>query len=200
MDLSWQAPDSDGGSDITGYTVQYREATGSWDTPADVSEETVTGITHTLTGLTGGVEYTLRVIAVNGVGDGPPSADVSATPKQEEKPTWSATLTAGTLSDGHGYDIVFNDPPVGSLSETTIDLEDDTYTVKTIAAGWFFYIGLDKELPFDFGFTIQVDGVELDSGDATLTSFSWGHVYKWEEAEIEWQDGDTVELRLLPAD
>ena len=73
--VSWRAPASDGGSAITGYKVQWKEAAGSWDTPADVSETTVTGKTHTITGLTGGLEYAVRVIAVNGIGDGPPSSE-----------------------------------------------------------------------------------------------------------------------------
>ena len=73
--VSWNAPASDGGSTITGYKVQWKEAAGSWDTPADVSETTVTGKTHTITGLTGGLEYAVRVIAVNDIGDGPPSSE-----------------------------------------------------------------------------------------------------------------------------
>ena len=73
--VSWNAPASDGGSAITGYKVQWKEAAGSWDTPADVSETTVTGKTYTITGLTGGLEYAVRVIAVNDIGDGPPSSE-----------------------------------------------------------------------------------------------------------------------------
>ena len=65
LNLDWEAPGSDGGSPVTGYRVQWKQASGSWDTPGDVSEETVTGTSHTLTGLTGGVEYTIRVIAGN---------------------------------------------------------------------------------------------------------------------------------------
>ncbi len=80
LDCSWQAPASDGRSAITGYTVQWKEAAGSWDTPADVSEETVTGKAHTITGLTDGVEYTVRALATNGIGDGPWSAVATGTP------------------------------------------------------------------------------------------------------------------------
>ncbi len=79
LDVSWQAPASDGWSAITAYTVQW-ETDGSWDTPADVSEETVTGKAHTITGLTDGVEYTVRVLATNEVGDGPWSAVATGTP------------------------------------------------------------------------------------------------------------------------
>ena len=80
LDSSWQAPSSNGGSAVTGYKVQWKESADSWDIEADVSETTVTGTTHTMTGLTGGVEYAVRVIATNDVGDGPASTEATATP------------------------------------------------------------------------------------------------------------------------
>ena len=80
LDAAWNAPSSDGGSDITGYTVEWKLTTGSWDTPADVSQTTVTGTGHTITGLTGDVEYTVRVLAANNAGNGPLSTDAAATP------------------------------------------------------------------------------------------------------------------------
>ena len=86
LDVSWEAPASDGGSDITGYKVQWKRAADSWDTPADVFEATVSRMTHTITGLTDGVEYAVRVIAVNDVGDGPPSDEATATPRETTPP------------------------------------------------------------------------------------------------------------------
>ena len=80
LDVSWQAPSSNGGSAVTGYKVQWKEAADSWDTEADVSQATVTGTTHTIPELTGGVEYAVRVIASNDVGDGPASTEVKGTP------------------------------------------------------------------------------------------------------------------------
>ena len=77
---SWQAPSSNGGSDVTGYKVQWKEAADSWDTEADVSQATETGTSHTITGLTGGVEYSVRVMATNDVGDGPASTESKGTP------------------------------------------------------------------------------------------------------------------------
>ena len=86
LDASWQTPASDGGSDITGYRVQWKEAADSWDTPEDVSEETVTGTTHTIHGLTEGVEYAVRVMATNQVGEGPASAEKTAVPRETRAP------------------------------------------------------------------------------------------------------------------
>ena len=86
LDASWQTPASDGGSDITGYRVQWKEAADSWDTPEDVSEETVTGTTHTIHGLTEGVEYAVRVMATNQVGEGPASAEKTAVLRDTRAP------------------------------------------------------------------------------------------------------------------
>ena len=67
------------GSDITGYKVQWKLSTGSWNVPADVSEETAAAEAHTntITNLTGGQTYTLRVIATNEVGDSEPSREIT---------------------------------------------------------------------------------------------------------------------------
>ena len=79
LNVSWQTPISDGGSAITGYTIQWKAAPGSWTVPADVSEATATGITHTITGLTDGTPYTVRVIATNQIGNGEPTTESTAT-------------------------------------------------------------------------------------------------------------------------
>ena len=86
LDVYWEAPASDGGSDITGYKVQWKESADSWETPADVSEETASGTIHTITGLTDGVEYSVRVLATNGVGDSPPSVEQTGTPRETKAP------------------------------------------------------------------------------------------------------------------
>ena len=68
IDVSWQEPGADGGSAITGYAVQWKEVSGSWDTPDDVSEAVTTDTTYTITGLSPGVEYSVRVVATNSGG------------------------------------------------------------------------------------------------------------------------------------
>ena len=91
LSVSWINPGSvwcgDGGSPITGFKVQWKEAADDWETPGDVSQATVAieadafRVSYTIGGLTDGVEYAVRVIARNAIGDGVASADVSATPQ-----------------------------------------------------------------------------------------------------------------------
>ena len=100
LDASWQAPSSNGGSAVTGYKVQWKEAADNWDTTADVSQAAVTGTTHTITGLTGGVEYAVRVMATNDEGDSPASTVAKSTPAAENNaPTGLPTIT-GTAQVG----------------------------------------------------------------------------------------------------
>ncbi|MYH03561.1 MAG: BspA family leucine-rich repeat surface protein, partial [Cenarchaeum sp. SB0675_bin_21] len=81
LSISWQAPIYNGGSNITGYIIQWKEATGSWSNSADVSEATTTDSHYTVTGLTDGTTYAVRVIATNQAGDGQPSSEATATPR-----------------------------------------------------------------------------------------------------------------------
>ena len=119
VNLSWEAPEwdlageiggepawGDGGSDITGYVVQWKEESDSWNTAADVSEASVTGTSHTIQSLTGGGYYTIQVLAVNSVGRGLPSdeATVSVTRSNTGSPpppqlSSDATLSTLVLSD-----------------------------------------------------------------------------------------------------
>ena len=116
LSLRWQAPSwgirdwldersnvGNGGSDITGYKVQWKLSTGSWNVPADVSEETAAGETHTITNLTGGQTYTLRVIATNEVGDSEPSREITQAVNRQAQPNTPATGTVtitGTVGIG----------------------------------------------------------------------------------------------------
>ena len=130
LTVRWQAPRwrledwladrpslGDGGSDITGYKVQWKLSTGSWTVPTDISEETATAgthiiTTHTITNLTGGQTYTLRVIATNAVGDSQPSGEITrainrfptGTPTLTGTPRVGEVLTIGTsgISDEDG--------------------------------------------------------------------------------------------------
>ncbi len=81
--LSWTAP-SDGGSSITGYTVQQSVDSGTTWT---ASTFTLFGTTTTVTGLTNDIQYSFRVLAVNSIGISEPSNVVTATPTAQQTPT-----------------------------------------------------------------------------------------------------------------
>ena len=80
LDASWTKPDLNGGPEITGYALQYREgATGSWEDFGHTGDD----VTATITGLTANTEYQARVRAENGEIDSDwsdPSDAVSTNP------------------------------------------------------------------------------------------------------------------------
>ena len=120
LDVSWEAPATDGGSAITDYRVQWKETAGNWDTLADVSDETVTGTTYTIAGLTDGVEYAVRVVAVNDEGDGPPSDEATGTPRETTPPELAtATVDGTTLTLTYDEDLDENSEPSSDAFSVT---------------------------------------------------------------------------------
>ena len=75
MSVSWTAPSSNGGSAITDYLVQY--ATTSGGAYTTFSDGTSTTTSATITGLTAGSTYYVRVAAVNALTTGTYSAETS---------------------------------------------------------------------------------------------------------------------------
>ena len=202
LDASWQAPSSNGGSSITGYKVQWKESAGSWDTAADVSQATVTGTTHTITSLTGGVEYAVRVIATNVAGDGPASTEARATPadspasgeegtetvESDSTAAWTTTLTVGVSGSGSeavwGYSWFLDG--MGTLDERTYSEGDQTIEVMAILLSNGFVAFNVRPHP-SVDFVLTVDGTEFASADAsevksqTLISYVWATTLDWAE-------------------
>jgi fibronectin type 3 domain-containing protein len=93
--LSWQPPSSDGGSTILRYKV-YRKLAGAPGYPNTALATVSTGRTFDDTTVTNGTAYTYEVFAVNGVGQGPASNEVTETPASSTQTVPSApqSLTA----------------------------------------------------------------------------------------------------------
>ncbi|MGN6696131.1 MAG: fibronectin type III domain-containing protein [Aquihabitans sp.] len=95
--LTWTAPASDGGSDITGYTVT--PFIGSTAQTPVVFASTATA--QTITGLTNGTAYTFEVAATTAAGTGAASARSSAvTPRTVPGAPTNVTGTPGNASVG----------------------------------------------------------------------------------------------------
>ena len=195
LDVYWEAPASDGGSAITGYKVQWKESADSWETPADVSEATVTGTTHTITGLTGGVEYTVRVSAVNDAGEGSPSAEASGTPQEAQ--IWSANLTVGIVAETFaGYTTFLPDSSVlGALSSDTITLDDASYTVKALGVlnGKLILSVMPK---LTAGFVLVVGTEEFASTDASTLEGDSIIQFQWNDPGLDLPEGEEVAVRV----
>ncbi|MCU0274727.1 MAG: fibronectin type III domain-containing protein, partial [Acidimicrobiales bacterium] len=88
--VTWSAPADAGGGTVTDYTVQYRAQGGStWLTFIDGTSATPSA---TITGLTVGTTYEVRIAARNPVGTGPWSDIATA---QAQTPWTPASLPDG---------------------------------------------------------------------------------------------------------
>ena len=92
IDLSWDAPEYDGGSAVTGYQVEMSEDGEAWEVLEDHTHETETVFAHT--DLTPGSEYHYRVSAINDVGLSDPSNTASA---YTDDPVGRATRVTQTI-------------------------------------------------------------------------------------------------------
>lgn len=75
--LSWSPPSTDNGSPIIDYVIRFRTAGTTWTT---IDDGVSTGTTTTITGLVNGRCYDFQVAAVNALGTGPVSHQLSITP------------------------------------------------------------------------------------------------------------------------
>ena len=99
--VSWRSPwTRQRNKAITGYIVQWKQASHSWSDSAQVSsmEAGPKSISAQVNGLTEGVLYTVRVIATNAVGDGPPSEDAIGRPQPQTPHPVSAAVNGQTLT------------------------------------------------------------------------------------------------------
>ena len=90
LTLVWNAPASDGGSDVEGYIVQWKSGSELFHgEPARqqlVVLDSPTSLTYMISGLTNGVEYDVRVRAYNHIGASQPHVVESVTPSEAATP------------------------------------------------------------------------------------------------------------------
>ena len=95
LTATWEKPDLNGGPDITGYVLQYREgATGAWEDFA----HTGTAVTATIGALTADTEYQVQVRAKNGEIDSDWSDPSDAVRTNAEETSDAPTITAVTVT------------------------------------------------------------------------------------------------------
>ena len=87
LTLAWDAPASDGDSDVEGYIVQWKSVYKTYDDwhtrhRQRAVLDSPTSLTYTISGLGNGLEYDVRVRAYNHIGPGQP-LDVESVPPSE---------------------------------------------------------------------------------------------------------------------
>ena len=118
--LSWTAPADNGGSAITNYTVEYTPSGGS------AATVTATSSPYTLTGLTNGTTYSIRVAANNAIGRGAYTSAISRVPATTPGTPTGLAATGGNASGR--LDLSWTAPSTGGSAITS-------YTVEYTPAG-----------------------------------------------------------------
>ena len=75
LGVSWLAPNNSGSPPVSEYLVKYSSNNGSSWTRFQPSTGPITALSCTVTGLTNGTPYMIKVIAKSALGIGPPSAN-----------------------------------------------------------------------------------------------------------------------------
>ena len=140
LDLDRTFSVGDGGSEISGYTVQWKLASGSWGVVSHLSEAEVTTTSHTLTGLSTSSTYTARVLARNAVGAGTPSTEVTVS---------GTNLNVGPVVSGKAMPSFFETNRRTVETYTATDPENDTITWSLSGPDASFFSIADGELNVD---------------------------------------------------
>ncbi len=168
--LTWTAPSDNGGSPITGYTVHRSVVSGH-----ETVLSPVTGTTYQDLNLVNGVTYYYRVSAVNAVGEGQMSDEVTSTPSAVLAPPTSITATPSDSSISLSWTAPAN---TGGSSVSSYKVYRGT-TVTTL----LFLVSVTQTSYQDTGLTngqayfykissVNSVGEGLKSGAASATPFS----------------------------
>ena len=135
LDVSWSAPASDGGAEVTGYKVQWKSGSEAWDGTASSSRQAAVSdpavLSHRITGLTVGTAYTVRVMAVNVAGDGA-ATETTATARDRVVPAFTdASVNGTTLTLTFSEALDANSKPPADAFAVTV--AGDARTVSEVA-------------------------------------------------------------------
>ena len=147
MVMRWVRPQirNDGAPPGVSYRIQWKESADSWDTEADVSEQVYDPgpdnewPAYTIRELTPGVAYHVRVIAVNEVGDSPPS-NVATGSTEPDPAAPGQQAESGPNNPATGRPVVNRTPSVGVTLTADVSgisdgdgLENATFTHQWLA-------------------------------------------------------------------
>jgi large repetitive protein len=176
INVSWNAPANNGGYPITGYEVEYADATDltSWAQLISPLPETPTSVV--IDGLTNGVGYIVRVYAITSFGPGHSATSLTAvTPQPVPGRVLNVVATPGT----------------GSLaSQVTL-----TWDEESGATGYYVEIS-DALNP------IPVQVTECDIATSTITTCTvrrliTGHAYYFDVYAVNASgDGDRARIQV----
>jgi fibronectin type 3 domain-containing protein len=178
VSLSWTAPASTGGAQVTGYDI-YAGTTANVKLSTPVASSA--GSSVTVSKLANGTTYFFAVTAVNQVGQGPASGAASATPASPI--TQPGPPTGLTATPGHGQVALSWTAPVSDGG--------------AVISGYLVYAGtsLGGEL------AAPVNGTPVHATSYTVTGLTAGTTYYFKVAAVnagKHQGNDSGEVSATP--
>lgn len=159
VQLSWQAPLSDGNSSIIGYKIEQSSDESLW---TKVAANTGSGsVSYLVTGLVNGVEYFYRVSAINSLGTSLPVSLTSAVAAAET----SSNVSPGSFTPTTAKPTVIIESPIEIYSETkTFSLRGSNLLNLSKA----LIAGLSTEVISISEDVIELAAPKLESGEHDL--------------------------------
>jgi hypothetical protein len=178
---AWIAPASDGGSAITTYLVEWRQPAGSGSYATFVHSASTTP-SITITGVANGTLAGVRVSAVNAIGTGTPTAEVTTTPaatggaviiEDVYTDTDGTPLSAHTVAPTGGPVTVFNS---GSFTAVWTVKSNRVYSDANYALAHYDPAPATNECDIDFVIRcVSAAGFVAVVARATYASFIATH-------------------------
>jgi hypothetical protein len=204
--VNWEAPVNTGGSDVTGYDVQYR-AVGATDW---LLLDTLPGTARSanLTGLTGETGYEVSITATNATGTGAAAGAVFNTAAAQADVITAPTSLSVVSEQSGQATFVWAAPAVpegvtitGYEVQYRLDGGDTAVTNRTVAANTteFSATGLENLSKYNFSVrTLTSAGASQFSPGVVITPFEFAPVANYtdtrEEAGVQQVPGSTIKL------
>jgi len=171
--LSWTAPSNASSSLITGYIVEYTPSGGSAQTVSTGSADT----SYTITGLTNGTAYTIRVAGLNNGSIGTYTATSNAaTPSTANLASVPRNLSASATCCGIGMNVNWSAPTSNggfAITGYRVQISGGGFAINQVVTGTSLATG-SVNGNYDGTTTVSVRAINI-AGESPVTSInvSW---------------------------
>ena len=211
LELSWSVL-----SEADGYKVQWKSGDEEYDESRQAAISGGEAVSYTITGLTAGTEYTVRVIATKQDNDGPPSEEVTGVPlSAPPAQVTGLNITVGVeqldvswvaVSDADGYKVQWKSGEEDYADSRQVVLtggETNSYTITGLTGGTEYSVRViatrvhaDDGAPSE-GMSASPRAISLDQvmGVTVVVGIerlevSWEVVPGADGYKVQWKPGD----------